>query len=127
MSETNKKLILDEFNRLKGQQVIGDSGKVVRLIAIGYDYEDYYYVLWNGSKTVWSSCVGTVVQLKSKIDDKQYQRLVYLDSINNFDQITSFWYRDREDAEELVLKFRKEVEILTGKDTFLTEVCWDLN
>ena len=69
----NKALILAEFEKHKGQFVIGDDWQVMRLVAIGEDDMDYYYVLYDGRKLHWSTCVGRFVPLKGKIDEHYYE------------------------------------------------------
>ena len=64
--------ILQEFEKYKGQLVICSSWYIQRLIAIGDDTEDYYWILWNGRETIWESCVGKFVPLKGFIPDEDY-------------------------------------------------------
>lgn len=129
MTETLKR-ILKEFEELKGQIII-DAGsyKLKRLIAILEDPDDWYYVLWNGEKLSFASCLIGITPLKGFIKDKDYDRYKYWASINNLDQETCFGYEDDENKAELVAAVRKEVEdyCKNSIDKFITEVCWDIN
>lgn len=116
--ETNLKIILDEFEKLKGQFVITDTWKVERLVAIGDDSEDWYYVTFDGRDLKWYSCVGRVVQLKNKIDDKDYNEFIRLAKLNHYDQI---------DKKEFLLAFQAYIKKYDDKHKFLTDFCWDLN
>ena len=60
----NKTLILEEFEQYKGQFIIM-SNEVVRLISVGYDNDDYYWITYNGRTTTWHSCVGGFIVLKN--------------------------------------------------------------
>lgn len=138
--DSNLKLILAEFDKLKGQFVITESWKVERLIAIGTDEQDYYYVTYNGRKLTWNTCVGRIIPLKGKIDDKHYNEFIRLAKLNHFDQPT-IWGNNPDDLVEqkegdksspITYKVNSEnhkrlMECLKGNDKFLSEVCWDLN
>ena len=127
--ENSLKRILDEFNSLKGPYVLNECNEVMRLIAIGDDQEDYYYILYDGKRTYWCTCVGWIAQLKNKIDDKAYERLLRSARLNHYDQITYFGNKDPEHQE--LKKFNEEHKksILTDllpNHTYLTELCCDL-
>jgi len=119
----NLKIILDEFERLKGQFVITEMNKIERLIAIGDDKEDWYYITYDGRELHWSSCVGRIMPLKGQLRDKDYDYLIYIAKLNHYDQI-DLKMNGNKDA------FLKSVEEYTSKysenDTFITELCWDL-
>jgi hypothetical protein len=68
--------ILKEFEEHKGEMVITDDFKVMKLIAIGGDGWDYYYVCWDGRKTYWFTCVGNYAVLKGKIEKRKYDWFV---------------------------------------------------
>lgn len=128
----NLKKILEEFEQLKGQMVLSHSGTVYRLIAIGDDEHDYYYVLWDGRKTRWETCVGWISPLKGKIDDRYYDEFVRVHKLNALDSIELFHMimRDPSKKEEVAAineKAKNEAMTLTPKHSFLTEVCWDIN
>lgn len=86
--DENLKKILSEFDKLKGQFVITESHVVHRLIAIGTDETDYYYITYDGRKKHWNTCVGRIIPLKGKIDDEHYNEFIRLAKLNHNDQAT---------------------------------------
>jgi len=135
--DSNLKIILGEFEKLKGQFVITQSNVVERLIAIGSDDMDYYYVTYNGRKTIWNTCVGAIITLKGKIDEQHYNEFIRLAKLNHFDQ-TSIWGRNPDDIMDDKVnppftfrmasqKHKAEIEYLKSPNKYLSEVCWDLN
>jgi hypothetical protein len=128
--DSNLNRILKEFEELKGQFVITESWEVERLIAIGGDEQDYYYVTYNGRETKWNTCVGKLVRLKNKIDDEDYHKFIRMAKINHFDQ-ENLWIPKGEEQKEKILRLNREhkleITTLSKPDFFLTEVCWDLN
>lgn len=84
----NLTLIKAEFEKLKGQFVITDSWKVERLVAIGEDQLDYYWITYDGRRLYWHTCVGRVVPLKGHLREKDYNEFVRLAKLNHFDQAT---------------------------------------
>ena len=75
--------ILQTFEEHKGELVITNSNKVERLVAIGTDDYDYYYITSNGREFRWFTCVGDYIILKDKIDLKDYQKLLHLAKLNH--------------------------------------------
>lgn len=123
----NKTLILQEFENLKGQFVITASWQIERLVAIGDDDQDYYYVTYNGRKLTWNTCVGKLVPLKGKLDDVDYNEFVRLAKLNHFDQAT-LWGNSESDESRLAVEAHiAELLALSESDRFLTPVCFDLN
>ncbi len=88
--DSNLKLILENFDRLRGQFVITASWKIERLIAIGEDDMDYYYITYDGQKISWNTCVGRLMPLKGQLLERDYNELVRLAKLNHFDQ-SSIW------------------------------------
>lgn len=82
----NLKLILEEYEKLKGQFVITSSWEIERLVGIGDDKEDWYYLTYDGRKLKWNSCVGGLMPLKGKLDDKDYNELIRIAKLNHYDQ-----------------------------------------
>jgi hypothetical protein len=82
----NKELILNEFEQLKGQFVITESWEVERLVAIGEDEMDYYYITYDGRKLKFHTCVGRIIPLKGKIDDKHYNEFERIANLNHYDR-----------------------------------------
>jgi hypothetical protein len=97
--DSNLNRILKVFEELKGQFVITESWEVERLVAIGGDEQDYYYVTYNGRETKWNTCVGKLVRLKNKIDDEDYHKFIRLAKINHFDQ-ENLWIPKGEEQKE---------------------------
>jgi hypothetical protein len=123
--DNNRKLILAEFDSLKGQFVITSSHNIERLIAVGSDDMDYYWITYNGRKLNWSSCVGRIMPLKGHLRDKDYKELVRLAKLNHYDQVT-LW--EPENAKKYSAQHK---ELLIGgigeNDEFITDICWDIN
>lgn len=87
------KEILKEFRELAGQMVLYDL-KVYRLIGVGQDEQDIYWILYDGRKFVWGTCVGWITALKGRIDDRSYGHFVHLARLNHLDQPTC-WNLDK--------------------------------
>jgi hypothetical protein len=124
--DNNLILILQEFEELKGQFVINHD-TVERLIAIGSDEQDYYYITYDGRKLIWNTCVGRIIPLKGKIDEKHYNEFIRLAKLNHYDQVSN-WGKENSDADKFSKQHKQELEQLLGEnDKYLTEICWDLN
>jgi hypothetical protein len=119
----NLEIIMNEFNQMKGEFVITEFDRIERLIAIGEDDFDYYYVTYNGRKVTWHSCVGSIIKLKDRILDNDYARLVRSAKLNHFDQ---FVHSDNPEAIEGAKAHMKEIETLEQPNKYLTEVIWTL-
>lgn len=121
---SNKEIILNEFESLKGQFVINASWKIERLVAIGSDKYDYYWITYNGRKFTWSSCVGGLMPLKGHLRDEDYNELVRLAKLNHFDQAEC--WANRTDTELNIQKHKFECMECGAEDEYLTPICWDL-
>ena len=119
--DNNLKEILAEFDELKGQHVIVGFDSIERLIGIGDDGDDYYYITWKGrsNKVNWSSCVGRVMPMKGHLLDRDYNQLVSIAKLNHWDQIQT----DPEMRNKLIDELIK----CHPNDKILTELCFDLN
>ena len=95
----NKTLILNEFHQLKGQFVINASWNIERLVAVGEDEWDYYWITYDGRKLTWNTCVGALMPLKGHLRDKDYSELIRLAKLNHFDQVTIWGNKNLEEAE----------------------------
>ena len=91
--DSNLQKILSEFEELKGQFVITESWDIERLIAIGDDEQDYYYVTYNGRETKWNTCVGSVIPLKGRLTEKEYGKFINISGkkIRPWFSWKSFW------------------------------------
>jgi hypothetical protein len=98
--EDNKTLILREFEKLKGQFVITASWEIERLVAVGEDDMDYYWVTYDGRKFKWNTCVGRLMPLKGHLRKEDYNELVRLARLNHFDQVTVWGNKTLEEAEQ---------------------------
>jgi len=107
---SNLKLILEQFEKLKGQFVITDSWKIERLVGIGDDKEDWYYLTYDGRKLKWNTCVGRIVPLKGKIDDKDYNEFIRMAKLNHYDQFPEI----REEAIKELETVQNDDEIVVG-------------
>ena len=124
-----KELILNQFEENRGQFVI-IGNKVVRLVAIATDNDDYYYVSYDGRKIVWHSCVGSYTVLKNKIEDKDYMEMIRLSKINHYDQDDFLMPSTANYAtqqKKFAKKHKQKMEKEEGDNKYLTPFCWDLN
>lgn len=122
----NKTLIIQQFEELKGQFVINCSWKIERLVAVGEDDMDYYWITYDGRKFRWNTCVGGLMPLKGHLRTKDYNEMVRLARLNHYDQVT-LWGRDfSEEAEKYSRDHKNELITLPENHRFLTDVCWEL-
>ena len=123
----NKKLILAEFEKLKGQFVITASWKIERLIAVGEDDQDYYWITYNGRVLTWNTCVGRIMPLKGHLLDQDYAELIRLAKLNHYDQATLWGNSEPEKYQAAVDSHLETLLALPDDHQFLTQVCLDLN
>jgi len=128
MSDT-KTTIINQFEENKGQFVI-IGNDVVRLVAIAEDEMDYYYVMYDGRKVTWHSCVGRYTVLKNKIEDKSYNEIIRIAKINHYDQ-DDLWMpktdQDKAQQKHYAKRHKQKMEKEEGDNKYLTPFCWDLN
>ncbi len=117
----NLEIILEEFEKYKGQFVISEHNKVVRFISLLEDDYDYYYMLYNGKKIILESCVGRIIPLKGYLKDEDYKYLIDIAKLNDNDQIID------NGTEIIKEEIQKQISNYKGKNIFLTEICLDLN
>ena len=120
----NKKIILEEFESLKGQLVIAGDWKVKRLIAVVEDDMDYYWLFYDGRKFSLDSCLCRVVPLKGRIADGDYNEFVRIAYLNHWDIVSYGKDACELHKEEIILDLLKDQE---NKNSLLTEKCWELN
>jgi len=125
--DNNLKIILGKFEKYKGQFVIVSDNKIERLIAIGQDEWDYYYVTYDGRDIHWHihwhTCAGSIMPLKGYLRDKDYNELVRIAKLNHYDQVD---FEINGNMNEFLKAFQKEIETYSEDTKFLTERCWDL-
>lgn len=124
--EDNLTLIKGEFEKLKGQFVITDSWRIERLVAIGEDEWDYYYITYDGRKLKWNTCVGRIMPLKGYLRDKDYNEFIRLAKLNHYDQATLWGNSEPEKYQMIVDSHLAELLALPEDHKFLTPVCLDL-
>jgi hypothetical protein len=124
--EDNKTLILREFEELKGQFVITAGWDIERLVAVGEDDMDYYWITYNGRKFQWNTCVGRIMPLKGHLRDKDYNELVRLAELNHFDMVTRWGKEITEEVKDFVRQHKNELMQLPENHKFLSDLCWDL-
>lgn len=75
---TTLELLKKECEELQGQFVLTIENKVTRLVGLGTDSEDIYYLLYNGKELSWMSVVCGVVPLKKYLPEGYYRRMVQI-------------------------------------------------
>jgi hypothetical protein len=129
--DDNLMSILKEFENLKGQFVITETLNIERLIAIGKDDWDYYYITYDGKKTRWNTCVGRLIPLRGYIQDEDYENLIHSAKLNHHDQMSMFDGREIKERKKEIQDFidyhKKYITEINLPDIYLTEICWDLN
>lgn len=116
----NLMIIKKEFEEHKGEFVLTQSHKLERFIGLGYDQEDYYWITFDGTKLTWNTCVGSLIYLKGKIDEKDYNEFVRCAKLNHNDCAT--WIPDAAKEE-----FKKELlELKDPKSKYLVEPYMEL-
>jgi hypothetical protein len=124
--EDNKTLIIRKFEELKGQFVINCSWDIERLVAVGEDDMDYYWVTYDGRKFKWNTCVGRLMPLKGHLRKEDYNEFVRLAKLNHYDQVTLWANNDPEAAAILAIQHKQELMKISENERFLTDLCWDL-
>jgi len=122
----NKTLILAQFEKLKGQFVVNASWDIERLVAVGEDEMDYYWITFDGRRFKWNTCVGRLVPLKGYLREEDYHEFIRLARLNHFDQATLWGNSKPEEQMSFVESFKEKAETLEEGHRFLTQVCWDL-
>jgi len=122
--EDNLKIILKEFEELKGQFVITNMINIERLIGIGDDGEDWYYITFDGKNIHWSSCVGQIMPLKGHLRTEDYDYLIHIAKLNHYDQID---FRASGNKNIFLNAVEEDIAKNYKNDRFLTGLYWDLN
>ncbi len=121
----NKTLILEEFEKYKGQFIITESWTIERLVAISEDEWDYYYVTFDGRDIKYHTCLGRIIPLKGYLRDKDYNSFVNSAILNHYDQIE---LKEKGNMNNFLEAFNKEIVIhKVNGNKYLTDFCWDLD
>lgn len=125
----NLQIFLSTYEELKGQFVmVSPSWTVERLVAVGEDQWDYYWVTYDGKKLSWFSCLSKIMPLKGHLRDEDYSDLTAIAKLNHFDQMTSWSIGDPLASRIFVDQHRLDLEkIPTEVGSLITPICWDLN
>jgi hypothetical protein len=78
---TFKKLV-EELNEHKNELVLVYDN-VYRLAGVTVDERDYYWVMDDGKKVVWHSCVGGWIPLKKHLPKEEYESILNVWNLNN--------------------------------------------
>lgn len=127
MTNTERE-IREEFEECKGQIVLMH-GKVARLVAIGDDGHDFYWITFDGHNVDWTSCLIAFIRLKDRIDDKDYEKLTRECEFNHWDQPLHMFNLDQPMTTEqlhLIEKKRKAMMKAGENDRYLA-IHWDIN
>jgi hypothetical protein len=127
---TNKEHTQDIFDRLKGTLVLIDR-QVLRFIGIGQDQYDYLYILWDGKKITYRTILSNLIQLKNKIDKKDYDSMINSSMINDYDSKKCF--NPKSDKDRVIVanannNVKQEVlaEIDKHNIDLLDDLFWDI-
>ena len=114
------------FNQHRGQFVLMDR-VVYRFIALATDEWDYYWVLYDGKKLRWVTCLMTLVPLKDEMSEYYYNKLVHISKLNDFDQIEYWGHKNLEEAKKFREEHIKEITFMEGKDNrYMTDLEWNI-
>ncbi len=116
----NLEVILEQFEKLKGQFIITESNRIERLIGIGTDEKQIYYITYGGKKAIWNPFNSKIIPLKGFLRDDDYKYFVENAKTQHFDQIKNTMIPISEEH-------RNNVTKLSSPSRFLTEICWELN
>jgi len=97
---------------------------VERLIAIGGDDMDWYYVTFNGRDIHWNTCVGRIMPLKGFLRDEDYEHILNIARLNDYDQLV---LKNDGNIDKFLEAVKDDIAKLDGNHVFMTELCWELN
>ncbi|MCP4521019.1 MAG: hypothetical protein GY827_04885 [Cytophagales bacterium] len=114
----SKESLIAKYNQHKGEMVLLGY-RVYQLIGLVDAYDDYYWVLQDGRKLKYSTCVGSFAPLKNKLDDKDYNELIRIAKLN--------WFSCENSIGDIgALEYQIEMEN-SIHDEKLADFCWNLN
>lgn len=105
----NLKLILSEYEELKGQFVLDVSNRLTRLVAIGESDLDYYYITYDGRKLLWNTCVGHLVRLNGYIQEKDYNEFERISDLNDYDKLISLGKLEGYTIDKYIQELKSEI------------------
>lgn len=119
MIDNNLKLFTEEFEKLKGQFVLCNN-RAERLIGLFSDDWDYYWVFNTDDQLKLVSCLCRITQLKDKINSNDYNDMVRVAKLNDFDLVEGV---DKGYIENLKQELISEL----GDGEMILGPCWDIN
>jgi hypothetical protein len=117
----NQNWQFQKFEKLKGQFVIHGYNKVARFIGVGEDNHDYFFIMWDGRDVVLETPLCPVMQLKGKIEDKDYKHLVDLAKNNDY-----YFLLTKDNKQEEVIKAITDYITQDKENKILTELYLDI-
>lgn len=122
MNTNTKDIILQEFAHRKGELVLNQSHKVSQLVGIGEDDFDYYYIMYDGRRLNWESCVGRFIPLKGQLCEKDYNYLRRIADLNYMDKVLLRTPTENYSREEYIEKLKRDINV---GDVLLTDLVFD--
>lgn len=119
MIDNNLKLFTEEFEKLKGQFVLRNN-RAERLIGLFSNDWDYYWVFLTGEGLRLVSGLCRITQLKDKINTNDYNDMIRVARLNDFDLIDGI---DKEYVENLKQELISEL----GDGEMILGAYWDVN
>jgi len=125
IEDNNLKLVLEEFEKWKGQFVIIDRMKFIaeRLVAIGDDEWDWCYITFDGRDLHWNVCNSSIMPLKGYLRDEDYNVLIRSAKLNHSDQL----YLKNNQENVFLDAVEKEISEYPKNRKIITDFCWELN
>lgn len=117
----NLTIILEEFEQWKGQLMLTQRNNVQRLVGVGTDEEDYYWIFYDGRRLNWESCVGRIIPLKGHITDENYKYLSRLCDLNYVDKVLQRTPHENYTREQYIAKLSQ----VSHPDKLLTDLYFD--
>ena len=115
---TTLELLKKECEELQGQFILTIENKVTRLVGLGTDSEDIYYLLYNGKELSWMSAVCGVIPLKKYLPEGYYRRMVQIARRN--EDFVFFEGRQLEEYVESLVR-------LKGNESFVVPINLTVN
>lgn len=123
MIDNNLKIFTEEFEKLKGQFVLCNN-RAERLIGLFSDDWDYYWVLYTDEGLRLVSGLFRITQLKDKIDSNDYNDMVRVAKLNDFDLVEGV---DKEYVENLKQQLIDNLNGGEGDGEMILGPYWDIN